>query len=344
MLASLRRNFLTLSHSILGTGISLGISVVIFMAPAGAGAMPIVAFGDSLSDTGNVAIATNGAIPPPAYYFNGRFSNGLNWLDRVGAALGSDVDPVLADGSNFAFGTARVNTSPLVPSLRRQANAFLGTVGAADPDNLYIVFGGANDIRDAIGSADPIGVVTSAAQQLAGIVDDLANAGAVDIVVPNLPNVAQLPEARQAGDAVVRLAALLTQVFDQTLAQELAGINASRDLNLIQPDFFGLLQTIVASPSSFGLTNVTDACLPATPFSVPPDTPVCSNPDQFLFWDLQHPTSAGHALFANVALDAINAALSPTVTVPEPVPSALIAPLVLAGLLTTYRRRNSQRR
>jgi outer membrane lipase/esterase len=340
MLASLRRNFLALSHSLLITGIGIGIGVAIFMAPVRAGAMPIVAFGDSLSDTGNVAILTRGAVPPPAFYFNGRFSNGPIWLDRIGAALGGDVDPRLAGGSNFAFGAARVTASPFVFSMRLQANAFLGATGAADPDNLYIVFGGGNDIWDAVGRADPIGAVTTAAQQLAGIVDDLANAGAVDIVVPSLPNVGQLPEARQAGSAVVNLATLLTQVFNQTLAQELAGIDASRDLNLIQPNFFGLLQTIVASPSSFGLTNVTDACVPATPFSVLPGTPVCSNPNQFLFWDLQHPTSVGHALFANAALDAIVAALSPTVAVPEPPPSALIAPLVLAGLLTTYRRRN----
>jgi len=301
--------------------------------------MPIVAFGDSLSDTGNVAILTRGAIPPPAFYFNGRFSDGPIWLDRVGAALGGDVGPRLAGGSNFAFGTARVENSPFVPSLRVQANAFLRTTGTAVPDNLYIVFGGGNDIRAAVASADPIGVVTTAARQLAGIVDDLANAGAVDIVVPNLPNVGQLPEAKRAGSAVAGLATLLTRVFIQTLAQELASIDAPRGLHLIQPDFFGLLQTIVASPSSFGLANATDACLPAFAFSVPPNTPVCSNPNQFLFWDLQHPTSAGHALFANAALNAINAALSPE-TVPEPPPSALIVPLVLAGLLTTCRRRN----
>jgi phospholipase/lecithinase/hemolysin len=324
--ASLRQKVQNITWSILGIGI--------FMTPVCAGAVPIVAFGDSLSDTGNFAIATNGAIPPSSFYFNGRFSNGLIWLDQVGATLGGSVEPVLAGGSNFAFGSARVATTPVSPSLRAQANAFLSasTVSGADPDALYVVFGGSNDVRDAIGSSDPIATVTTAAEQLAGIVGDLAEAGAVDIVVPTVGNIGRLPEARQGGDALVGLAGLLSLVFNQTLAQELAGIDALGDVNLIRPDFFALGESIAASPESFGLTNVTDPCLPGTPFSIPPGATACLDPDQFFFWDLQHPTTAGHALLANVALDAINAALNP-VSVPEPPPSTLIAPLLLAGLI-----------
>jgi outer membrane lipase/esterase len=323
--------------SILGMSMSTGISLGILMTSVSASAMPIVAFGDSLSDTGNVAILNDGAIPPPAFYFNGRFSNGAIWLDQLGAALGSGVDPSLGGGGNFAFGSAQVGSSQFVPSLRDQANTFLSGTAAtgADPGSLYVVFGGSNDVRDALGSADPIAAVTTAAQQVAGIVDDLAAAGAVDIVVPTLGNIGRTPEAQQAGSAVVALAELLTVTFNQTLAQELAGLDASSEVNLIQPDFFALAETITASPSSFGLTNVTDACLPATPFSVQPDATACSDPDQFLFWDLQHPTTAGHGLFANLALDAINSAITP-VSVPEPWPAALMAPLLLAGLVTRF--------
>jgi phospholipase/lecithinase/hemolysin len=319
-------------------GVSLGAAIL--MTSVSAGAMPIVAFGDSLSDTGNVFIGTNGIVPPPDYYFNGRFSNGPILLDQLGAELGSAVDPVLGGGTNFAFGSARVTASPSVPSLRLQTDAFLDVTAAtgADPTALYVVYGGSNDVRDAIGSADPIESITTAAQQLAGIVGDLADAGAVDIVVPTLANVGRSPEAQQAGAAVVGLAGLLSTVFNQTLAQGLAGLEASGEVNLIRPDFFGLLETISASPSSFGLTNVTDACLPVTPFDVPAGATACSDPDEFLFWDLQHPTTVGHGLFADAALDAIRAALDP-VTVPEPWPMALMAPLLLAGIVTKFGRK-----
>jgi len=314
-----------MAWTILGVGICV--------TPVGASAMPIIAFGDSLSDTGNVFIATNGAVPP-SFYFDGRFSNGPIWLDRLGAALGGNTDPALGGGGNFAFGSARVATSPLVPSLRTQANAFLSgaTVSGVDPGALYVVFGGSNDIRDALGSADPIGTVTTAAAQLVGIVDDLAEAGAVDIVVPTLADVGRTPEARQAGGTVAGSASVLTRIFNQSLASDLAGDNALRGINLIRPDFFGLAESVTASPAGFGLTNVTDPCLPASPFSVPSGVTACSNPDQFLFWDLLHPTAAVHALFADAALDAINATLDPT-SVPEPTPLALFAPLLLFTLL-----------
>jgi outer membrane lipase/esterase len=329
---SLLRKFPKAERLILGA--SLG--TVILMTSASAGAMPIIFFGDSLSDTGNVSILSGGAVPSPAFYFEGRYSNGPILLDQLGAALGSAVDPSLDGGGNFAFAGARVAISPFVPSLRVQANTFLDATAAtgADPGSLYFVYGGANDIPDAIGSADPIAAVTSAAQQLAGIVQDLADAGAVDIVVPTLINVGHAPQARQAGDTAVALAGQLSTAFNQTLTQELAGLNASSEVNLIRPDFFALLESITASPSSFGLTNVTDACLSATPFSVT----ACADPDQYLFWDQQHPTTAGHALFANLALDAITAALDP-VTVPEPWPAALMAPLLLAGLISLSRRK-----
>ena len=118
---SLRRKSSKTARPILG--ISLGAAIL--MTSVSAGAMPIVAFGDSLSDTGNVSILTGGALPPAPYYFEGRFSNGPIWLDQLGAALDGAVDPVLGGGTNFAFGAARVTAAPLVPSLRAQTNAFL---------------------------------------------------------------------------------------------------------------------------------------------------------------------------------------------------------------------------
>ena len=49
----------------------------------------IYSFGDSLSDVGNVFAGTADTLPLPGFYFNGRFSNGPNWLDDLSAKLGS---------------------------------------------------------------------------------------------------------------------------------------------------------------------------------------------------------------------------------------------------------------
>jgi len=45
-------------------------------------------FGDSLSDTGNIAIGAGGAIPPPTTYAGGEFSNGPIWADYLAGHLG----------------------------------------------------------------------------------------------------------------------------------------------------------------------------------------------------------------------------------------------------------------
>lgn len=56
--------------------------------PAAAGPYSsLTVFGDSLSDTGNIFIATGGAQPPSNQpYFNGRFSDGPVWVDTLAAA------------------------------------------------------------------------------------------------------------------------------------------------------------------------------------------------------------------------------------------------------------------
>ena len=81
-----------------------------------------MAFGDSLSDTGNDLIAFGSPQPP---YYQGRFSNGPNWIDDLAAKLGvPDPQPSLAGGTNYAYGGATatsVNTG--VPYLGQQGPA-----------------------------------------------------------------------------------------------------------------------------------------------------------------------------------------------------------------------------
>jgi len=63
--------------------------------------------------------------------------------------------------------------------------------------------------------------------------------------------------------------------------------------NIKRLDAFRLLHDIVDTPSAFGLTNVASPCV--TP-NIPPFT--CDAPDEFLFWDGIHPSTATHALIA----------------------------------------------
>ena len=70
--------------------LSLGLALVISLAPAGAfGCVEeLIVFGDSLSDNGNLYAAAGVPGPP---YFEGRFSNGPTWVE----VLAERLDPHL---------------------------------------------------------------------------------------------------------------------------------------------------------------------------------------------------------------------------------------------------------
>jgi phospholipase/lecithinase/hemolysin len=120
-------------------------------------------FGDSYCDVGNIFTATGGAEPPAPYY-NGRFSNGPIWLDHVAGFLGVLFQPSLLSGTDYAFGGAWV-TAPqpifggTIPSVPEQVELYLSQHGSkADPNALYIIEGGGNDILGATGAdADELG-------------------------------------------------------------------------------------------------------------------------------------------------------------------------------------------
>ena len=101
-------------------GALLAISMPVLAAPTFSN---MVVFGDSLSDTGNLFIATGGTQPPAGQpYFNGRFSDGPLWVESLAAGLNLPLasNPYLVGGNNYAFAGARTGTSSSPPGLLAQ--------------------------------------------------------------------------------------------------------------------------------------------------------------------------------------------------------------------------------
>jgi phospholipase/lecithinase/hemolysin len=86
------------------------------------------------------------------------------------------------------------------------------------------------------------------------------------------------------------LGTTLTASMNTALSARLAGEAGVRIF-----DLFDLETDIAASPATFGLLNVTDAC---------GGVPAC-DPSKYLFWDGIHPTSGGHALIASAMFAAV---------------------------------------
>jgi hypothetical protein len=140
------------------------------------------------------------------------------------------------------------------------------------------------------------------AEQLAAAIKDLADAGAVYFLVPNLPNLGRTPESLALGPAEITRATEASQVFNDTLAATLDTLESENRLVIFRLDTFTHLEDIITNPAAFGFTNVTDACLDGDPFT---SGSVCVDPAAHLFWDHIHPTQAAHALLATFAAQAL---------------------------------------
>jgi phospholipase/lecithinase/hemolysin len=248
-------------------------------------------FGDSYCDVGNLFLATGGAEAAPPYY-NGRFSNGPIWLDHVAGFLGLPLQPSLLKGTDYAFGGAWV-TQPAsftgVPSVPEQVETYLSQHnGKADPDALYILEGGGNDILDTT-SGSPEALGKEIAEGIARSELQLREAGARHFVIPDLFNVGLLPAA--AGN--VSFAKAASSAADKWLDEFLGFEQLLEGIHIIRMNVFSLLDAVVTDPTHFGFTDITDPCLTTT---IP--TTVCADPDHTLFWDTHHPTEFGHAFFA----------------------------------------------
>ncbi|HEY1865282.1 MAG TPA: SGNH/GDSL hydrolase family protein [Roseiarcus sp.] len=240
---------------------SLGCSA----APASA-YTALYSFGDSLSDVGNVFAATLGTAPASPYY-NGRFSNGPNWVDDLSAKLGLGSVTASADGGNdFAVGGAQTgptsvnNGVPLV-DLNYQVQEFKVLDPSPTPGALYTLDIGANDIGNALSAYatnplfDLAAFVTQAAANTIGAVDALYADGARDLLYYEVPDLSVVPAFESGG-------ALGGQLAMQFNDDVLAGIKPleAEGLTVFDVPIFSTIDKIVADPSLFGLTNVTSPC------------------------------------------------------------------------------------
>lgn len=322
-------------------------------------------FGDSLVDAGNLFNLTD--LPPSPPYAQ-RLSNGPVWVEQLAdeldleSALSTIALPELfggtapppTEGINFAFGGALssdVNVGgPPLPGLQQQVETFsaLSVALPPDPDALYILLAGGNDYNQALFNFDPSRPLDQLANQ---VTDNLADAtasliglGAKHVLVSNLPDLGLQPFAQTLNQFNPQSAQLLTglsQQHNQLLDQKLTALEANSDADIIQLDLASLFESVIASPDTFGLNNVTDTCLtnfqPGFVFDG-----VCENPDEFLFWDNVHPTEAGHRLIADLAIATLaeKAPDNPVPSVPEPM--SVLGLIVGGGAIALSTRRTSK--
>jgi outer membrane lipase/esterase len=296
-----------------------------------------ISFGDSLTDAGNVA-ALSGLPAGNSFTTN----PDPVAAQVIAAAFGFDQTNSMAGGSNYAVGGAcvRPNSSTFTCtndpsgvgafSLTNQLGGYLSANGGhADPNALYTMWGGANDIFAAPTQTD----TAIAANTFTGLINTLQDAGARYIVVFNLPDLGLTPQFRGTSSQIGMSGFSVT--YNSTLNTGLAGLGDG----IIPINTFGLLNEIIANPGTYGFTNVTGqacgtgsssvACGPAG--SGLPYTYADGTNETYLFADSIHPTGGAHRLLAN--------AVVATIVAPGQVSVAAEVPLQVyedhAGLINT---------
>jgi phospholipase/lecithinase/hemolysin len=293
------------------------------IAPASA-YTALFAFGDSLSDAGNVFVEDKGTSPLAPYY-DGHYSNGPTWVEDLSLKLGlGTLTPSLKGGDDFAFGGAQTGPTDINPA-RSGSNDLPDQVAAyalAHPmpvsGALYTVDIGANDIRNALedyksGAITLITVGTVVAQAETNTVhaiDELYALGARSLMFFGVQNLGNTP--RFVGTPLQSLADQLSQSFEATVLDDLSGLDGLKVFDL-KPA--GMFAKIKADPAAYGFVNVTQPCWTGN-FTDPSSGSLCSptlaGQDQYLYWDQAHPTAAGHLIIADVAYDTLTNTPEPT--------------------------------
>ncbi|SDQ38928.1 outer membrane lipase/esterase [Pseudoxanthomonas sp. CF385] len=269
-----------------------------------------VFFGDSLTDAGYF----RPLLPANVRAVTGQFTTnpGFVWSQYLAEYYGTSAyaNGNGQVGTNYAAGGARVGTNTTgalgpIPSLATQVNTYLtSTGGRADPNALYTVWGGANDLFTITsGGANPTTTIGAAVTAQVGIIGTLQNAGARYILVPTIPDLGVTPGFRAQGTAAAAAGTQLSTTYNTALfnAIDTAGFR------VIPLDTFTLLQEIVASPAEYGFANVTGtACQPqitANSLTCNPTSYVTPNaPDTYAFADGVHPTSRAHSILSQYAV------------------------------------------
>ncbi len=253
----------------------------------------IFIFGDSLSDNGNLYEFSKGKVPSSQQNFQGRATNGQVWTEYLNK-LGTDTKNI----HNFAIGGATTGTQNIIseyPGIDFEINKFTSGSMTINHDDLFILWVGTNDYIK-LATTNSKQVVDNVSQT----VDTLINKGAHNIAVANLIDLGKIPWHGNSEAASSFTTA--TNNHNRQLNAALSTIAANNpNVKIIPLDFNSLFKEIIAEPQKYGFTNVTDSYTDSNAKTLG------HNPDEYLFWDVIHPSKRAHQLIAEYAIAAMNA-------------------------------------
>jgi outer membrane lipase/esterase len=218
-------------------------------------------------------------------------------------------------GINYAAAGATTNSTgngeAWAPSLTQQVNYYLST-NRVDPNALYFVWAGANDLL-ALLSSNPtqlqlLTTANTAAINIGNSVARLAAAGAKRIVVVSLPNIGVTPFVNALAATNPTLPGSLKNVtftFNSMLNTQLGRVINQYHIKILYVDVYDLLNNVilatqagrpyVVAGQSFQFVNATNAACSTVVQAI--NCPSTA-PNGYIFADSIHPTDQAHRLLS----------------------------------------------
>ncbi|MCP5335097.1 MAG: SGNH/GDSL hydrolase family protein [Oceanospirillaceae bacterium] len=272
---------------------------------AGLAQAQVYIFGDSLSDTGNLA-SIQGNFPNPPFY-NNRVSNGPVAVETLAQLLGGSANASLyltgpEQGTNYSVAGATAGGERPI-DLLTQVGAFLQNhAGAAPADNVYVIFIGGNDVRGARDNADYFAgrkSLTAAVSKVNTAAHMLLAAGAKKLMFVNVPDIGSIPETKLLAAAkqdwlLTYKASDLTRNYNRKLREIVENLEKEQNADYVYFDLFSEFNHLLSDASALGYTVTDSACFSSQTFQFNASCQYGQAFDQHVFFDEIHPSAITH--------------------------------------------------
>jgi phospholipase/lecithinase/hemolysin len=291
----------------------------------------IIAFGDSLTDVGNVAGITVPGAPPriPGYFLETHFSDNVIWIEYLANYLGlpartpgrgtTTTLPPLPMGNTWAWGGSEAafgSVQPLgvtapIPNLLTEVSQYLST-NIPNSKTLYSIWSGADNLL--VGGNFGPQAAEDAVSAVIIALKLLQEAGARQFLVFNMPQLGDTPAALLQGPFGVLIACEYTAAYNTALKRALKDLHKDSS-------FTGTIYFVNVFKEIVKAVKIVNKGGTYRPSFFVPGPPVAVNnvtneglqffnvthtfPTNYLFWDDVHPTTQAHQVIAGLVLRAI---------------------------------------
>lgn len=252
-------------------------------------------FGDALSATAGNFVGTNSGYGETQFYYGGRYSNGRVWVEVLAQRQGIGIS---SNSSYFDCGSGDLLNNVLSFNIAPQVAA----------NALFVIWSDNADIFDAIKNGDGINPLLWTASITAAQTDELTAIttlyakGVRTLIMPNVVDISEVPYFSQDYSA-----SYLQFFHNECIAYNAAFSNTLKlaraecpGLTIYEPDFFGLLNTVLTNGTAFGLTN---ALYEGNTIDAMDVLGYGANTngagDNYIFWDSLDPSAKLHEIMAD---------------------------------------------